>query len=487
MGAEGDGVAVDVRAQGAGFMTLDDLTSGDACDLAAAIAKGELTCEEVTQYCLSRIDRLNRKLNAFVSVFHQRARRDARKKDRERATSKRPLPPFHGVPIGIKDLNFVRFATTRLGSAAIPAIPSPLDDRTVSRLRAAGFVILGKTTTSELGAMPVVEPEIHPPTLNPYDLGRSAGGSSGGAGSAVASGMLPIAHGSDGAGSIRIPSSFCGLFGHKPSRGLLQNAYGMNSEDALYTCGAIGRSARDVRKMIEVMKPVGSPAFPSTDFGARKLVVHQVTHSSLVSTDPSAVEAVEEVGRILSDLGQNVQPIDMFEGDVDDFLPLYRYEFSKLFFLRTSRLQPITAWVGEGANTVSKHSAREQMRKLSDAIEAWFAPADLLISPTVATAPPRTFQWKDLPPEAAFHEAAKLAAYVAPFNVSGMPAATLPAGLNRNGLPVGVQVVGRPGCDALVLDAVEAISQRTGPLAQVIIVDEAQAQQPLLSAPRERI
>src|SRR5690606_18271946 len=133
--------------------------------------------------------------------------------------------PFHGVPIGVKDLNFVRGAFTRMGSRAMRWCWSPVDDRVVAALRRAGFVIVGKLSTSELGAMPVTEPSIHPPTRNPWDRSVSAGGSSGGSGAAVAAGLVPIAQGSDGAGSIRIPAAFCHLYGFKPSRGLVPDAY----------------------------------------------------------------------------------------------------------------------------------------------------------------------------------------------------------------------------------------------------------------------
>lgn len=455
------------------MVALDDLASLDATDLAEAIATGELTSEELTDHFLRRIDHLDGTLHAFVRVFHDRARREARKKDRERASHNRPLPPFHGVPIGIKDLNFVRFSKTRLGSRATSGIPSPFDDRTVGSLRRAGFVILGKTSTSELGVMPVVEPDVHPPTLNPYDLGRSAGGSSGGSCAAVAGGMLPIAHGSDGGGSVRIPSSFCGLFGHKPSRGLLRNAYGLSNDHVLYTCGAIGRSARDVRSMIEAMKPAASPSFGATEFQRRKLLVHKVTRSSLAPTDPEVVEAVDGVGEILSSLGHEVRSIDMFEGDIDDFLPLYKQVLAGLFFLKTNRLQPITAWLREGANEISRADGQRLQAVLTSAIESWLAPADLLISPTVGTPPPVVYRWRNLPPETAFRAAAGLGAYTAPFNVSGMPAASLPAGLDREGLPIGVQIVGKLGSDGLVLDALEAISMETGRLARIIRVDPA--------------
>src|SRR5262249_26858834 len=151
---------------------------------------------------------------AFVQVLDRAALREARERDRSRSRR----GPFHGVPIGIKDLNLVRFAFTRMGSRAHRFLWSPIDDVTVARLRRAGFVILGKLATSEFGAMPITEPDIHPPTRNPWNLEHTPGGSSGGSGAAVAADLLPIAEGTDGAGSIRLPSAYCHLYGLKPSR-----------------------------------------------------------------------------------------------------------------------------------------------------------------------------------------------------------------------------------------------------------------------------
>jgi amidase len=141
---------------------------------------------------LDRVERMNRGLNAFVAIFPRRALADARAKDRE-ARAGGSLPAFHGVPIGVKDLHFVRFAWSRMGSRAALPIFSPVDDKTTAALRRGGFVLLGKLATSELGAMPVTEPDTHPPTRNPWSPRHTPGGSSGGSGAAVAAGLLPIA------------------------------------------------------------------------------------------------------------------------------------------------------------------------------------------------------------------------------------------------------------------------------------------------------
>ena len=205
-------------------MATSSLHTLPALVLAKLVREGAISSEELVRHHLARIEAKNPSLSAFVTVFDD-AVKVARRKDRERLRHRDALPPFHGVPIGIKDLNAVRFTRTHFGSRGMPAIVLPFDDANVRPLRRAGFVILGKLSTSELGAMPVTEPDIHPPTRNPWSPTHTAGGSSGGSAAAVAAGMLPIAQGSDGAGSIRIPSSFCGLYGLKPSRGRIVNQF----------------------------------------------------------------------------------------------------------------------------------------------------------------------------------------------------------------------------------------------------------------------
>ena len=165
-------------------MTSNDVLSATALEQADLIRARALSSEELTQLYLDRIDRIDPQLNAFVSVFRRRALAAAREKDRE-VRGGGPLPAFHGVPIGIKDLGMVRFSWTRMGSRGTLPIFAPVDDKTTKALRRGGFVILGKLATAEVGAMPVTEPDTHPPTRNPLSPSHTPGGSSGGSGAAV--------------------------------------------------------------------------------------------------------------------------------------------------------------------------------------------------------------------------------------------------------------------------------------------------------------
>ena len=422
-----------------------------ALDLARLIREGAVSSEEVVRHHLNRIEARNPSLAAFVTVFGD-AVRVARRKDRERLRRRAPLPPFHGVPIGIKDLNVVRFTRTRFGSRGMPRIVLPFDDANVRPLRRAGFVILGKLSTSELGAMPVTEPDIHPPTRNPWSLAHSAGGSSGGSGAAVAAGMLPVAQGSDGAGSIRIPSSFCGLYGLKPSRGRVVNQFRLADRRILYTSGPMARTVSDAAALLDVMAGIDTGRThwaprPNRPFAERRplgrpLRIKVVESTAMVDTDPAVRAAVRHTARVLERLGHSVEEARLPEGGLEEFLPIWQRLIGGIPLMRWRRAQPVTAWLRAGARGLR----RAQVDALEDRIIDRFAPhfgtADLWLTPTVAVPPPAIGSWAGLPPSEAFGEAATLAAFTAVVNLVGLPAASIPAGVGPTGLPIGVQLIG---------------------------------------------
>src|SRR5258708_6249903 len=224
-----------------------------ALELARMLRARELSSEDLVLACLESIDAHNARVNAFVDVMRDRALAEARAADKRLRRLTHEAPPFLGVPLAVKDLNLARGSFSRFGSRAFEKFFSPFDDAVVARLRLAGFVIVGKTATSELGTLPVTEPDIHPPTRNPWDLAVTPGGSSGGAGAAVAAGMIPVAQGSDAGGSIRIPASFCGLFGIKPSRGRVENPFGLEDRLLIWSCGPITRTVDDAAAMLDLM------------------------------------------------------------------------------------------------------------------------------------------------------------------------------------------------------------------------------------------
>lgn len=428
------------------------LHTQSATDLARLVREGAVSSEELVVATLERIRRVDGALSSFVALFDDAAR-VARRKDGERRRG-RPLPPFHGVPIGVKDLNLVRFRVARFGSRGMPRLPAPCDDRDVRVLRRAGFVIVGKLATSELGALPVTEPGIHPPTRNPWDPSRTSGGSSGGSGAAVAAGLLPAAQGSDGAGSIRIPSSFCGLVGLKPSRGRLPNAFGFSDRSILYTSGPMARTVGDVAALLDVMAgvdtgrthwaPPPERPFAERPRHTRPMRVKVVETSALVDTDPEVIAAVRRTARTLERLGHVVEAGRLPEGTVEEFLPIWARLVGGVPAMDWRRAQPLTAWLHERARADARR--RLDVDAIQAGLVARLAPvfggADLWLTPTVAVPPPPVGAWNGLPPDAVFREAATLAAFTAPVNLVGLPAITVPAGLSSAGLPIGVQLIG---------------------------------------------
>ncbi len=440
--------------------STEQIAAASALEQAAALRRRQLSSVELVRSVLDRIAAADGELHAFVAVWAERALRQARAKDRALARGG-PLPPFCGVPIAIKDLNFVRGGWTRMGSRGF-RFWSPLDDRATAQLRRGGFVIVGKLATSELGAMPVTEPDIHPPTRNPWQLGHSAGGSSGGSAAAVAAGLLPVAHGSDGAGSIRIPSSFCHLVGLKPSRGRLANAFGLNDRELLYTDGALTRTVADAAALLDLQAGVSVgrrhwAPLPPRPFSVLyrepppPLLVRLVIRSSFGAVDPEVEQAVRGVAQTLVELGHRVEEQPPLHAELAEFLPLWQHQVAQVPFVRWSKVQPVTAWLAGAGRRVRRTQVIALRRRLSARLFGWFGDADLLLTPTTPTPAPPLGAFASLPPAEAFAAAAPLGAFTALANITGQPAISIPAGLSAAGLPLGAQLIGRTFAEAQLL------------------------------------
>jgi amidase len=441
-------------------MSLSSLLELSAVEQARLIRTRQVSSVELVRQTLERSHALNHRYNAFVSIFES-AIAAARRKDNAQRRSSGEFPLFHGVPIGIKDLNIVRGRITRYGSRAVPRLLLPFDDSTVAPLRRAGFVIIGKLATSEFGTLPVTEPEIHPPTRNPWAPGHTAGGSSGGSAAAVASGMLAVAQGSDGAGSIRIPAAFCQLYGLKPARGRLRNQFGLPDRRILYTSGPLTRCVDDAAAMLDVMAGLTEgrphwappPARPFRERSAyvRSLRIRFITTTSLVPTDPEILAGLERSLAVLSGLGHTVEEGVLPDSSLEEFLPLWQHLVAQVPLWRWHKTQPVTRWLGEAGR---KLRTVDVIRRF-DAIYARFSPvfatADVWVMPTVALPPPPIGAWAKLPPAAVFAAAARLGAFTAIINLTGLPAASIPMGQTAAGLPMGLQIVGGPFAEADVL------------------------------------
>lgn len=439
----------------------------------AMIRDGLLSSEELTKLYLRRIENWGDRTNAFVEVNPDEALRTARKLDR----AERPKGAlFYGVPTAIKDLNAVRGTFMRMGSRAFPRLLTPADDLVVARMRRAGFVFVGKTATPELGTLPVTETEIHAPTRNPWDLAVTPGGSSGGAGAAVAADLVPLAQGSDGGGSVRIPAAFCGIVGFKASRGVVENPFGMEVPDIVWTCGPLARTVEDTAAFLDVMAkqpPLGfageaGAGVPATYLDScrqktRPLRIRLATSVHIVRTTDEIRAATERVAGILSDLGHTVEPQATLSGaEIDEFLPIWQELVANVPVPDWSLTEPLTRWLGERGKKLQRKDVAATIASISERILAIFGDVDMWITPTVAVPPFPIGALRGMEPLATFRKAAELGAFTGPFNVTGQPGVSLPAALSSAGHPIGVQLVGRRGEDATVLAVARAVEERIG-------------------------
>lgn len=433
---------------------MDDLLELTAVEQSRRIVAGRIGVEELTSLYLERIRTYDPALNAFTQVFERRARRQARKLERaRRSRSFSPSSALWGVPIAIKDLDHVRFSHTRMGSEALKWVWSPFDGIAAARARRAGMVIIGKTATSELGILPVTETRLHGPTRNPWHLDRSCGGSSGGSGAAVAARLVSIAQGSDGAGSIRIPAALNGVFGYKPSRDYLVDAYGAQDVFGLAVIGPLARSVEDLAAMADLWRTdrTGLSLSDGLDDPPRGSRILALRESPLGSVPAPFVDAVDRAGRALRGLGHDVADGTIARGTVDEFVPVYQREFSKVPPLFRSKFEPTTRWFLTEGRRVDPDDAERALASIRARAQETWQDADFLLSPTTAMpAPPVGFS-DGLPPREQFDAVAPLGTFTAAFNITGQPALTLPAGRDEDGLPLAVQLVARRGKDPALM------------------------------------
>jgi amidase len=399
-----------------------------------------------------------------------------------------PHGPFRGVPIFIKDI------CATIGGALHTAGLLPLkragyrpphDSYLVAALRRAGFLIVGTTNTSELGILPSAEPLAWPPSRNPYDRTRTTGGSSGGSAAAVASGMVPIAHGSDGGGSIRIPSSCCGLFGMKPSRGRIS----IGPIDGEFAGGLVNehvltRSVRDSAAVLDLLAgtqagdPYAAPPQLSRyaaelSAPSRALRIGFATRGlmpdgALAESHPDCVAAVAHTARLLESLGHRVEPVEIEAlGDPDwvpNFLAIWvvsaATELDEVArglgrAIEPGEIEPLTWALAELGRLITGPGYAEAwrwIRRASRRTAEFWTRYDLWLTPTVTQPPPLlgTFRSPDDDPVAGILRAAEFAPFTAPFNATGQPACSLPLYRNAAGLPIGVQLVGAYGREDLL-------------------------------------
>ena len=450
-----------------------------ALELATSIADGQLSPVEVTDHYLDRIDRLNSQTGAFYTVTADLAREQAVTAERLVSENRRAgeqgsaLPPLTGVPIPIKDLNMVAGVRMTLGSTIFADNVATEDDYVVAELRKAGIVITGKTATPEFGLPCYTETKIGPPARTPWDLTRSAGGSSGGAAAAVAAGLAPAAQGSDGGGSIRIPSSVCGLFGIKPSRGRISGGPLMPDLSGLSTDGPLARTVEDAALLLDVMTcnyPGDMYIMPPLRAGetflghARREPGKLRIGRSMTNVVPGATvhddcaAAYEDASKLLAELGHEVEDVDLpFGSDAVPMFELLWYSMATLAPIdaaQEEQLLPLTRYLrGRGLKVTASELifAQAYLQSVMRPAIATMNAYDAFLSPTLASPPVPVGYFDEVDPAENFERQKRFTPYTALYNISGQPAVSLPLYWNADGLPIGVMLAGRLGDEATLI------------------------------------
>lgn len=450
----------------------DSLALLPATKLRDLVAKRSVSPVEIVAAVLDRVAAREPEVNAFAALAPESAMQAARAAETS-VMAGGPLGPLHGVPVTIKDLAATMGLPTQRGSKAFAGHVPDEDAPFVARLKAAGAIVIGKTTTSEFGWSALSRSPLTGYTHNPWKHGYQAGGSSSGAGAAAGAGYGPLHQGTDAAGSIRIPAHFCGVFGLKPTYGRVPLAPVGNLDYSSHA-GPITRNVADAALMLSVMAgpdprdhsslPADQRSFTAAPSSLRGLKVAYSPHLGHARVDPEIAALVEDAAKLFAELGAVVEQVTPAWGPSGPQLvrPLWMAHMSVLARHLSEfhdEMDPgLVACIEQGLSLSARDYMELRERKFAycGAIGRWFEDWDLLLTPaaSVAAFPVERVQ-PDHWPE---HEWDWLqwAEFSYPFNFTGMPAASIPCGKTTDGLPVGIQIVGRRFDEAGVLAAAAA-------------------------------
>jgi amidase len=454
-------------------MDATELAFAGIARQAELIAAGEVSSRELVELYLQRIERYDGRLNAFRVVFAERALMEADQADARRGAGTPPAQrPLLGVPIAVKDDLDIAGEVTMLGTNAHGDVPAPADAEVVRRVREAGAIPIGKTNVPELCIWPFTETPTFGATRNPWDLQRAPGGSSGGSAAAVAAGLTGAALGSDGAGSIRIPSAWCGLFGLKPQRGRVSMAPKAEAWFGMSVNGILSRSVRDTALFHDIgsgSTPVDRdrpepPARPFSEYASTPPGKLRIAYSTKIPPllvarlEDEQRRAFEQTLELLRSLGHELSEQDpdygydtgpsaltrYLRGGHDEAHALPHYE-------RLSRNTRGFAKMGALVPSALLEWSRSGEAALAARLNRVLSSNDVLITPATAQPPPRIGQFDGHGALWTLNGVIALVPYNAPWNLTGQPAAAVPAGFGSDGLPRSVQIVGRPGDEGTLL------------------------------------
>jgi len=449
----------------------------EAWDLRELVLKKEVRPREVAEFFLARIEKLNPNLGAFMTVTAERALADAARLEKMNAAEGVKLPLF-GVAYSLKDLLWTKDIRTTFGSKNYENWHAPADAELAVRLANSGGILLGKTTTPEFGLRPTTEGGLCPPARNPWNLEHTAGGSSGGSASAVAAGLHPVAQGSDGGGSVRIPAACCGLVGIKPSRGRITTAPSAGEGWAgLSTTGPIARTVRDAALMLDAMagmmpgdpyaaRPHTRPFVEEVSAHPKKLRLAFINHSALGPVDDQTLAALESACGAFREMGHSIERLTLDPGAmlVKFARVIVSASVSALNIPNPELLEPAARGTYEWGAKISAADyirAVTGMHNTAREIIHTLMPYDALIAPTL-TRPAVRLGTLPSNPETGADEIYGWIAFTFPFNSTGQPAVSIPNGFSKSGLPLALQIVGRPGDEAGII-ALAAEFERARP------------------------
>ena len=442
------------------------MTHWTATAIASDVRRGARTARAVVEESLGRIERINPRLNAFSVVRTEQVRAEADAVDAALARGADP-GPLAGVPVAVKEEYDVAGDVTTLGGLG-NSTPRAADCEVVRRLRAAGAVVVGRTTMPEFGQFPIGQSEYHGTTLNPWDPHRSPGGSSAGSGVAVATGAVPVAMGADGGGSVRIPASACGVLGLKPTRGRISPAPLAEHWYGLATFGVLSRTAEDAAVVLGVVSgnvpgdtwTLPAPERPFTEAvqrATRPMRILAATNPVLRgATAPGVSNALDDLTERLRTLGHDVRCARVSWPDpTAAFLPLYlagihqeadQVEHPELLTAHTRR----TARLGAAVTPRMVAAAQREAERCARVLDAAFASADLIMLPTLTDPPIGATDFTARGWLSSLLRSSGIIGNTALLNVTGHPGVSVPAGL-ADGVPVGAQFVARRRREDLLL------------------------------------
>jgi amidase len=479
-------------------MSDSDLMFRPAIELAGMVRCGEVSARELVETSLERIEELNPTLNAFVDVDAERALASAEKIGRDDPR------PFAGVPVAIKNNRPVEGLRLTYGCSLMAENLCDYDHNITRRLKQAGFVIVGTTTLPEYGILPTSEARLFGPTRNPWDLERTPGGSSGGAAAAVAAGIVPVAHGNDGGGSVRIPAACCGLVGLKPSRGRISAAPELG-DSSLGIDGMLTRTVADTAAILDVLAGYEAgdatwappPSEPFVDAAAREPGTLRIAATTLppipdAAVDPMCAGAVADASELLRSLGHEVEEVTP-PWQIEGLSELFGAVFSTHIALSIAYsgmvagreptaedMEPMS-WaifsMVKKLGAVEGMAATVQLQSHTRRLVSFLEPYDALLTPALAERPLPLGTLDTAAPEpmSTFTRSGLFTPFTPVFNASGQPGISLPLYEGVDGLPLGVQIVGRPAGEAALLALASQLEQarpwaeRRPPVAQGVL------------------